>query len=121
MDPACRPAAKRKSSTSSSGVQLLHPTAAAALAWVWQSAKRLLMLTGERSPRPTVAKAAPSSPLFFLVRKRRRASTPRSLLPRPRNEMAPTLPRVLLIEDEPPIRKFVRAALTGALFQIDEA
>jgi len=34
--------------------------------------------------------------------------------------MAATLPRVLLVEDELPIRKFVRAALTGAEYQVDE-
>jgi two-component system KDP operon response regulator KdpE len=35
--------------------------------------------------------------------------------------MAATLPRVLLVDDELPIRKFVGAALTGANYQLDEA
>src|SRR3954467_2122152 len=35
--------------------------------------------------------------------------------------MAATLPRVLLVDDELPIRKFVAAALTGANYQLDEA
>jgi two-component system KDP operon response regulator KdpE len=34
--------------------------------------------------------------------------------------MAATLPRVLLVEDELPIRKLVRAALTSAEYQVDE-
>src|SRR6476659_5316425 len=35
--------------------------------------------------------------------------------------MTATLPRVLLVDDELPIRKFVGAALTGASYQLDEA
>ena len=35
--------------------------------------------------------------------------------------MTATLPRVLLVDDELPIRKFVGAALTGANYQLDEA
>src|SRR4051795_2618077 len=35
--------------------------------------------------------------------------------------MTATAPRVLLIDDELPIRKFVGAALTGANYQLDEA
>lgn len=35
--------------------------------------------------------------------------------------MTATMPRVLLVDDELPIRKFVGAALTGASYQLDEA
>ncbi|HEX4416088.1 MAG TPA: response regulator [Lacipirellulaceae bacterium] len=35
--------------------------------------------------------------------------------------MTATLPRVLLVEDELPIRKFVHAALAGANYQVDDA
>src|SRR5437016_3066086 len=35
--------------------------------------------------------------------------------------MSASLPRILLIEDEPPIRKFVSAALAMANYQLDEA
>src|SRR5689334_9323593 len=35
--------------------------------------------------------------------------------------MTAPLPRVLLVDDELPIRKFVGAALTGASYQLDEA
>lgn len=35
--------------------------------------------------------------------------------------MTATLPRILLVEDEPPIRKFLRTELTNAQYQLDEA
>ena len=35
--------------------------------------------------------------------------------------MTATLPRILLVEDEQPIRKFLRTELSNAHYQLDEA